>query len=1168
VNKTKWLILAAASGAALVAFAAAPRAARAYRTWKAERRQARIAQAWQSVKAGQDFLSWNPAAEDDEAEEARDPRAPEQDDPTLRSLVNAAEWGYRSPAFSAQKMRVAAEEARKWAHLMPVQNGIVRDGRGRWINRNSAPGASPQVVAAPAAPVGVPRWVSLGPTDVAKKQYNGDEYVANDSGRGQAIRVDPLDTTGNTVFFAVSGGGVWRTTNFLATTPTWVPLTDTVGDLSVGAMDLFPGADNASHTLWLGLGDFVDAPSGLVVVSHDSGATWSSAIQLSGQYNNGAGTLEPQPASPAARIRDIRVDPANPAIVLVATDVGLFRSVNATSAAPTFTLMDLPNRGTVLLKESAWTFAYLGTPAGQPSQWLLSGVYACAPTGGSTAAYLNIPPAPSGGAAAGAACPGGNLGDIWKSIDGGATWTSARAQAGNQGLLTVVVGGLTAGQELGRLALAAGSPKFDATSGQPTTVVYAQAGNAAEATSRQAGTFKTTDGGATYALLAKDTDPTKLTNPTVGSADCSNMNIAHAQAWYNLAIAVDPANDNNAIQAGDLCAVRTIDGGVTWQSVADWLPLPGFTALGFPQGATSTSPPIHLPYVHADWHTITIANGTVYAGTDGGFFASSANPADPTSVFTTTTVGPANMPITWRQVNTGLVTHLHYSVASGDPVTGNQRFMITGLQDNGTRFRDSGSSTRWNQVVGGDGVDAAISIRPDGSKQVFFQSLPRRRQFCRPGELFSAPNRGFAPPIAVDCNSGLLHPNTGDPTFDNNLTNEFTTWNSAINPNLPNGDSEPFLIRYAPTHDADGSLFTISSQYAWKLTVDDTDTTNYKLISNIFQAPRFSVGGALPSAQPGDVVRSPRGMIFVTPWTYTFPVAEGVPTNAPSVHARLYGVPLSGGWFYIGVENSLDVNNLVDAPYTWTSSKTILGSTGAGGALQQMSSTSSIAFPHDPTHLCSAPPAPCAVPKIPNDLLNTYIVSSVTPLDLNNQLIRDDVGRIFKTTDDGASWTPIAPVSSGMPNVPVNIVRFDPNDPTDRTIWAGTDIGVYRTTDGGATWSRYGFGLPMVRVTDMSFAKNGSLVRIATYGRGMWEVYPNTEPRATGGTGDWDSNGQIDFLDLAALASRLGTAAFDPDPANLAAPRYDYQIDFGTTPDRTIDEGDLSALLAKYGSHP
>ncbi|HEY8209094.1 MAG TPA: hypothetical protein VIG99_16500, partial [Myxococcaceae bacterium] len=293
----KWLkILAVACLALATLGAAAPRALEAYLQWQAEQRQARIAQAWESVKRGQDFLSFNP--EDYENEEDEDvvqqaARLPQQDDPMLRGLAAAAEWGYPNPEFSAQKLAVARAEAQRWASKMP---GVKRSSIGQDA-------------------LGDPNWQSLGPTDTARPQYNGDEYVANDTGRAQTIRPDPLDASGNTVYFAVSAGGLWRTTNFNASAPTWTPLTDTVGNLSIGAMDLFPGADAAHHTIWLGLGDAFDAPSGLVIVSRDSGATWSAGIQLTGRYNNGV-TFEPQPASPATRIRDLRVDPANPDIVL------------------------------------------------------------------------------------------------------------------------------------------------------------------------------------------------------------------------------------------------------------------------------------------------------------------------------------------------------------------------------------------------------------------------------------------------------------------------------------------------------------------------------------------------------------------------------------------------------------------------------------------------------------------------------------------------------------------------------------------------------------------------------------------------------------------------------------------------------------------------------------
>jgi len=332
----------------------------------------------ESIKRGQDYLTFNPV--DDEQEESADKRLPEQDDPMLRGLVNAAEWGYPSPAFSAQKLAVARAEARKWAALMPGPARLARiDG--------SFAGAT---ALAPTA--AGPTWASLGPTDTAKKEYNGDEYVANDSGRGQTIRVDPTDATGNTIYFAVSGGGIWRTTDFNALTPTWVPLTDSIGDLSIGAIDLY-----APLARLRPLDDLGGPRRRLRRAVRSVGVLARQRRHLVGRHparrtvQQRPRRTRAQPASPATRIRDIRVDPNNPDIILVASEVGLYRSTNGTSASPTFSLIDLENSGTILLKESAWSFAYLGAAAAGPSQWLLSGVYACPPATGA-APYASVPP--------------------------------------------------------------------------------------------------------------------------------------------------------------------------------------------------------------------------------------------------------------------------------------------------------------------------------------------------------------------------------------------------------------------------------------------------------------------------------------------------------------------------------------------------------------------------------------------------------------------------------------------------------------------------------------------------------------------------------------------------------------------------------------------------------
>jgi photosystem II stability/assembly factor-like uncharacterized protein len=90
---------------------------------------------------------------------------------------------------------------------------------------------------------------------------------------------------------------------------------------------------------------------------------------------------------------------------------------------------------------------------------------------------------------------------------------------------------------------------------------------------------------------------------------------------------------------------------------------------------------------------------------------------------------------------------------------------------------------------------------------------------------------------------------------------------------------------------------------------------------------------------------------------------------------------------------------------------------------------------------------------------------------------------VFRTTDGGATWTNI---SSNLPDVPVLTMAIDPNDPTD--LFIGTDVGVFRSTNAGASWSSFNAGLPNVPVYDLKFHAGTKDLWAATYGRGVWRV--------------------------------------------------------------------------------
>jgi len=95
------------------------------------------------------------------------------------------------------------------------------------------------------------------------------------------------------------------------------------------------------------------------------------------------------------------------------------------------------------------------------------------------------------------------------------------------------------------------------------------------------------------------------------------------------------------------------------------------------------------------------------------------------------------------------------------------------------------------------------------------------------------------------------------------------------------------------------------------------------------------------------------------------------------------------------------------------------------------------------------------------------------------------VTRVVRSNKGGitGSWSA---VQNGLPDVPVSKLISKPHEPN--TIFAATDLGVYQTTDGGDHWSLFGANLPQVQVRDLYIAPDGSFLRIATYGRGVWEI--------------------------------------------------------------------------------
>ncbi len=125
---------------------------------------------------------------------------------------------------------------------------------------------------------------------------------------------------------------------------------------------------------------------------------------------------------------------------------------------------------------------------------------------------------------------------------------------------------------------------------------------------------------------------------------------------------------------------------------------------------------------------------------------------------------------------------------------------------------------------------------------------------------------------------------------------------------------------------------------------------------------------------------------------------------------------------------------------------------------------------------------------------------------------------VYRTTDGGATWTPVLQVNEWTG---ANEVRFDPNDPDvayattyqrHRKVWTlvdgGPGSGIWKSTDRGVTWTRLTNGLPKDDMGRIGLATSPSephvvyaTVEAANGGSGFY--------RSTDGGANWEKQNDI-----------------------------------------------------------
>ncbi|MDB4106839.1 GEVED domain-containing protein, partial [Bacteroidia bacterium] len=234
-------------------------------------------------------------------------------------------------------------------------------------------------------------------------------------------------------------------------------------------------------------------------------------------------------------------------------------------------------------------------------------------------------------------CSKGNLGssgDILKSTNNGTSWSSV----------------LPSGAGTIRRVEIACAPS-------DSNVVYAIAGNTSYGV---AWIKKTTNGGSSWSNIAI---PVYQNN--------TSQDFTRGQAWYDLSLAVSPANSAEVI-AGGIDLHKSTNSGTSWSSISHWY------------GGYSK------PYVHADQHSIAFRPGNDSAAifsNDGG-------------VSYSPNAGSNSSPSFYTRAKGYNVTQF-YSVAMKDSI--GSHYMLAGAQDNGSHKFTSDGVNSTSEVTGGDG---------------------------------------------------------------------------------------------------------------------------------------------------------------------------------------------------------------------------------------------------------------------------------------------------------------------------------------------------------------------------------------------------------------------------------------------------------------------------------
>ena len=291
-------------------------------------------------------------------------------------------------------------------------------------------------------------WQALGPGPSTNGQNEG---ITNNEVVGAIEVLLPHPTNANILYVGAVNGGIWRTSNATASSPTWTRLGDNLSTLSISSLEFDP-TDATRSTLLAGSGRVSSLASlgggrnGLFR-STDAGASWTPIT--------------------AATLNGLNMVSAHPrgATLVVATSSGLFRS---TDTGGSFTRISSGTGATTGLPDGR--FSDMASDSNDNDRYFAAltaataggaiGIYRSSGNGG--ASWVKVSDAAVDAAMVStskveiavrlntlalAVVTAGRLSAVFHSVDGGGTWANLGVPLTNEGTAGMV--GIHAGGQGG-----------------------------------------------------------------------------------------------------------------------------------------------------------------------------------------------------------------------------------------------------------------------------------------------------------------------------------------------------------------------------------------------------------------------------------------------------------------------------------------------------------------------------------------------------------------------------------------------------------------------------------------------------------------------------------------------------------------------------------------------